>query len=187
MKIVHVIPGLTRERGGPTAVVEALTQHQSVAGHEVVVLTTDQGARHGEHAVELAPDVQLERYAVFGPDRLAFAPKFRAAVRRQVRQSDVVHVHSIFTHPVHVALGEALLAGTPTILRPCGLLHSYSLRRSRWLKGFYLWKWGDMVRRAVSSWHYTSAQEAADSWPNDNSAHFVLPNGIDATEVAMDR
>ena len=32
MKIVHVIPGLTHERGGPTVVVQALVRHQRRPG-----------------------------------------------------------------------------------------------------------------------------------------------------------
>ena len=52
MRILHVIPGLTRERGGPTAVVEALSRQQAAAGHTVTVLTTDQGLRHGEQDAE---------------------------------------------------------------------------------------------------------------------------------------
>ncbi len=186
MRILHVIPGLTRERGGPTAVVQALSRHQAAAGHDVTVLTTDQGARNGETAADLAPSVRLERHPVRGPDRLAYAPTFRAAVRQCLRHCDVVHIHSVFTYPVHVTLLEALAVERPVVLRPCGLLHPYSLQRSRRLKRTYLALWGGLVQRACSAWHYTSAQEAADSWPG-GGPHFVLPNGIEADEFALER
>jgi glycosyltransferase involved in cell wall biosynthesis len=187
MNILHVIPGLTRERGGPSAVVEALARHQVARGHRVTVLTTDQGLRNGEHATDLADTIPLERLAVRGPDRLAYAPRFRAAARSLVRASDLVHVHSIFTYPVHVTLREAAAAGVPVVLRPCGLLHRYSLRRSRWVKRAYLGLWGRMVRRACAAWHYTSAEESAQSWPHDGGPRFVLPNGIDPERFAVDR
>ncbi len=187
MNILHVIPGLTRERGGPPLVVQALARHQVEAGHRVTVLTTDQGLRHGEHDIELHPRVSLVRAAVRGPDRLAYAPRFRSAIREQLRSCDVVHVHSIFTHPVHVALREALSAGVRLILRPCGLLHRYSLRRSAWIKAVYLTCWGSMVRQACVAWHYTSEQEAVESWPGNASRHFILPNGIEPDEFAVDR
>jgi glycosyltransferase involved in cell wall biosynthesis len=186
MRILHVIPGLTRERGGPTAVVQALSRHQSVAGHDVTVLTTDQGIRRGEHAADLAAPVRLKRCRVLGPDRFAYAPTFRAAVREQLRRCDVVQVHSLFTYPVHVTLRESLALEKPLVLRPCGLLHPYSLRRSRRLKAAYLRLWGSLVRRACSAWHYTSTQEAADSWPGAGS-HFVLPNGVQTDEYDTDR
>lgn len=187
MKILHVIPGLTQERGGPTAVIQALVRAQAEANHRVTVLTTDQGARHGETAVTLHPDAELVRLAVRGPDRLAYAPRFTEVVRSQLRACDVLHVHSIFTYPVHAALRESLRCEVPVVLRPCGHLHSYSLRQSRWRKQAYLTMWGGMVRRACTAWHYTSAQEAAESWPHDASCRFVLPNGIDPAEFALDR
>src|SRR5262249_38437864 len=160
MRILHVIPGLTRERGGPTVVVQALTGHQAAAGHDVTVLTTDQGERHGENPTGLEANLRVERFSVRGPDRICYSPHFPAAARTWVSRSDVVHVHSIFTYPVHAALREAERAAKPVVLRPCGLLHPYSLRRSRWVKRAYLTVWGRMVRRSCSAWHYTSEQEA---------------------------
>jgi glycosyltransferase involved in cell wall biosynthesis len=187
MRIVHVIPGLTYERGGPTATVQALARCQAAAGHAVVVLTTDQGARHGERFAELAPGVEVERLAVRGPDRLAYAPGFAAAVRRRMRGADVVHAHSLFTYPIHVTLREAATVGMPLVLKPCGLLHPYSLRRSRWIKRVYLSVWGKRVQRACSRWHYTSEQEAAESWPPPPKPAFVLPNGVEPADFAITR
>jgi glycosyltransferase involved in cell wall biosynthesis len=187
MNILHIIPGLTWERGGPSAVVRALAEHQAKAGHRVSLLTTDQGERHGERPVELAELVEVERHAVWGSDRVAYAPGFASAVKSRLRTSDVVHIHSIFTYPVHAALRAAAAAGVPAVLRPCGLLHPYSLGRSRWQKRAYLALWGRMVRQACSSWHFTSEQEANASWPFDQSPRFVAPNGIEPADYAVDR
>jgi glycosyltransferase involved in cell wall biosynthesis len=187
MRIVHVIPGLTHERGGPTATVLALTHCQAAAGHAVAVLTTDQGARHGEHFAEPVPGVEVERVAVRGPDRVAYAPGFSTAVRGRLRGADVVHAHSIFTYPIHVTLREAAAVGVPLVLKPCGLLHPYGLGRSRWVKRAYLSLWGGRVRRACSRWHYTSEQEAAESWPPPPKPAFVLPNGVEPADFALSR
>lgn len=187
MNVLHVIPGLTLERGGPSTVVSALCRFQAEAGHRVTVLTTDQGARNGEIPVDLHPSVRVERHRVVGPDRLAFAPQFVPRLRVLLRTSDLVHVHSIFTYPVHAALRQAKIAGVPVALRPCGQLHPYSLRRSRSIKSAYLALWGTSVRQACSAWHYTSEQESVESWPSDASPRFVLPNGIDESHFVMDR
>src|SRR5437868_555199 len=98
MKILHVIPGLTRERGGPSVVVQALARHQVMAGHNVAVLTTDQGMRHGEQPIRLSERIDMETLRVRGSDRLAYAPGFAQAVKARLRACDVVHVHSIFTY-----------------------------------------------------------------------------------------
>ena len=101
MRIVHVIPGLTVERGGPSTVVEALTKCQANDGHQVTVLTTDQGARYGERPVELADGVSVRKFNVVGPDRIAYAPRLKREATPLITASDIVHVHSIFTHPIH--------------------------------------------------------------------------------------
>jgi glycosyltransferase involved in cell wall biosynthesis len=44
-----------------------------------------------------------------------------------------------------------------------------------------------MVRQACSAWHYTSVNESAESWPWDASPRFVLPNGIEPGDFALDR
>jgi glycosyltransferase involved in cell wall biosynthesis len=137
--------------------------------------------------MEPSKEVTVQRLRVVGPDRVAYAPGFARAVRQRLRDADIVHVHSIFTNPVHVALRESQAAAVPTVLRPCGLLHPYSLARSRWQKRAYLGLWGKMVRRACTAWHYTSENEATESWPRDASPRFVLPNGIEAAEHDLDR
>lgn len=185
MRILHVIPGLTHERGGPSTVLKALAEHQAAAGHDVRVLTTDQGARTGETPVTLAEGVRLERLPVRGPNRLAYARGFATAVRAHLAHCDIVHAHSIFTYAIHVTLREALAAEVPLILRPCGLLHRYSLNRSALQKRLYLSLWGGLVRRACSTWHYTSEEEAAESWPHDRSPRFILPNGINPAAFRM--
>src|SRR5262245_13309443 len=148
MNILHVIPSLAWERGGPSAVVRALTRYQVEAGHQVSVLTTDQGARRGEKPMDLEPLVKVHQLKVFGPDRVAYAPGFARAARGLLSDVDIVHIHSIFTNPVHVALHEARESGVPAIVRPCGQLHRYSLRRTRWPKWAYLKIWGRAVRQA---------------------------------------
>lgn len=187
MQILHVIPGLTVERGGPSTCVAALSRHQAKMGHDVTVLTTDQGLRHGERATELAPAVRLLRMSVLGPDRLAYAPRFKKALRQLLAGTDLIHAHSIFTYPIHSTLWEALAAGIPLVLRPCGQLTDYSLGRGGTRKRAYLSFWGDLIRRSCTAWHYTSSQEAASSWPGPRSPSFVVPNGIEPEEFPLDR
>ncbi|HTI50064.1 MAG TPA: glycosyltransferase, partial [Planctomycetaceae bacterium] len=187
MRILHVIPGLTVERGGPSTVLDAVTRHQVRLGHTVAVLTTDQGLRYGEQPLELDSRVALRRCAVRGPDRVAYAPGFGGAARDLLRAADIVHLHSIFTYPIHMALHEARQAGIPAILRPCGMLHRYSLRRTSLAKSLYLGWEGGGISRAVAAWHYTSLREAAESWPAGRRRHFVLANGVEPEDFALDR
>jgi len=165
--------------------VAALARQQVAGGHNVRILTTDQGERSGEEPLVVA-GVDVERLAVIGPDRPAWSPGFPMAVRRRLGDTDVVHIHSLFTYPVHAALRECLRTRTPTVLRPCGMLHPYSLRRSGFAKSVYLRLWGSLVRQACSAWHHTSTNEAEASWPGGEMPGFVLANGVDPTSFEMD-
>jgi glycosyltransferase involved in cell wall biosynthesis len=188
LRILHVIPSLTEEQGGTSACVAGLARFQAQGGHRVTILSTDQGARRGEKPIELNGTVEVLRLPVRGPDRRAFSPQFRGEVRRQLGEHDVVHVHSVFNYPVHAALQEARASGMPTVLSTHGMLHRYSLRRSRWKKRLYLFGWGPMIRSAKKAWHYTSQDEASQSWPWDESPRFVLPPvGIEPSEFLIDR
>jgi glycosyltransferase involved in cell wall biosynthesis len=44
-----------------------------------------------------------------------------------------------------------------------------------------------MLRGACTAWHYTSKQESAESWPWDASTRFVLPNGVEPADYAINR
>ena len=188
MKILHVIPGLTRERGGPSSVLQSLVAAQARMNHEIAVVTTDQGVRHGEEPIALEPSVHLKRCPVWGSDRLAYAPTVSQVLREIIPRSDIIHIHSIFTYPVHTALREAMKYGVPTIIRPCGQLHPTCVARSSYRKRLYLQLFGKMVRSACDAWHYTSARESDESWPHDGSPSFVAPNGIesDSFEIEYD-
>jgi glycosyltransferase involved in cell wall biosynthesis len=178
---------LTVERGGPSTVLDALTRHQVRSGHTVTVLTTDQGLRYGEQPLELDSRVIVRRCTVRGPDRVAYAPGFGRSMRELLRAADIIHLHSIFTYPIHVALHEARHARIPAILRPCGMLHRYSLQRTSLAKSLYLGCEGGSISRSVAAWHYTSLQEAAESWPAGRRRHFVLANGVEPEDFALDR
>lgn len=187
MRILHVIPGLTWERGGPSTVLHALASYQAADGHEVSVVATDQWARHGEQLVELPEGVHFHQAKVWGPDRLSFAPGIVEQLRRSLGICDVVHAHSLFTYPIHIAVREAMASHVPLILRPCGQLHRYSLERSRIKKQVYLRLFGKRLRSGVAAWHYTSEQEAEESWPWDASPRFIVPNGIEPSEFDVER
>lgn len=130
--------------------------------------------------------VELRRASVQGPDRVAYAPRWHAMAAACLKWTDVVHLHSLFTYPIHSALRLATQLGVLTILRPCGLLHPYSVGKSRWIKLPYLLKYGSLLSR-VSAWHYTSDAEADASWHPEKRNYVVLPNGVDPERMDVDR
>lgn len=188
MKLLQLVPGLTDERGGVSAVVKSLSAELANRGHEVTVLTTDQGTRAGERKTTLESRVRRVTVPVIGPDRLALSPGFARACRLELERADVVHVHSLFTYPVHIALRLCSRRAKPVVLSPHGMLHPYSLKHRRLAKRLYL----ASLRPALSGlrpvWHYTSYAEAEESLCVGRAMRrIVVPNGLDPGELAMPR
>lgn len=188
MKIVHVIPGMTWERGGPAAVVAELSRQQSRLGHRVQIVTTTQGEAAGEHPIEVGPEVDIVRAPVRGPDWAAYAPRLPGVLRTSLHECDLLHVHSIFRFPCLAAIKVAN-GRLPVVVRPCGVLHRYGLSgRSAIRKRLFLLRYGRLFRRACGAWHYTSLDEWQHSWPwSREHAGFVIPNGIDSQQYRLDR
>ncbi len=196
MRILHVIPGLTYEQGGTATAAHALARCQAADGHDVTVLTTDQGVRQGQRPLPPPGAARLEVVPTRGPDRLAFAAGFTAAVRRGLGRCDVAHVHSVFNYPTHAAFAAAgapgcgSTAGVPVVHSPHGMFVPVALRRSpasALKKALYLAAWGRRLRRVVTARHYTSETERVASRAYDGGPQFVVPLGIDAAEFAVDR
>ena len=74
----------------------------------------------------------------------------------------------------------------PLVLRPCGLLHPYSLSRSRFVKSTYLAWNRHLIAAACTAWHYTSDSEMEASWRPPSAVGFSLPNGISGSTLTFD-
>jgi poly(glycerol-phosphate) alpha-glucosyltransferase len=76
----------------------------------------------------------IHAYSAFGPRQLAISPAFRAGIAPQVAQSDVVHVHGIWSRPCHTVAKLALKYGVPYVVTPHGMLDAWALRHRQWRK-----------------------------------------------------
>ena len=111
MRITHVIPYMHPAAGGPPVVVDRLSRELAARGHHVRVLTTDFFSQ-GQTAWQ-ADEAQPYELAVF-PTRsgYCYGSQFRSAIRSGVRESDVVHVHTLWTF-------ASLAAALPASPRRC--------------------------------------------------------------------
>ena len=134
MKVLHVIPSLSRLRGGPTFVVKTLASHQVRAGLEVHVATTDDDNR-GRQSVPLAKPVIADgaTYWYFGRTTRTYESSIGLTswLLRHTAQFDLVHIHSVFTFPATVAAQIAWRKSIPYMVRPLGVLNRWGLKSGR--------------------------------------------------------
>jgi glycosyltransferase involved in cell wall biosynthesis len=97
----------------------------------------------------LAP-TDFELFPTRFPRRLARSPALARALRAEVPNCDVVHIHNLWQHPQYAAFRAAREARVPYIVSPHGSLDPYLRRRGR-------------LRKAVTSalWHRAMLEGAA--------------------------
>jgi glycosyltransferase involved in cell wall biosynthesis len=188
MRVLHVVPSYlpAMRYGGPIRSVHGLCKALARQGHEVHVFTTNvDGPDDSE--VPLGQPVEREGVKVwYFPSRrlrrLYRAPEMMRALRREMKNFDIVHLHSVFLWPTWAAARAARRAGVPYLLAPRGMLVQDLIRhKSRFLKS----AWIRLVERRnlerAAAVHITTSLEAAELARFGFRLQRVVevPNGID--------
>lgn len=187
MSVLHVIPSLAVQRGGPSqAAIQMVQQLRRQQVQAEIVATNDDGPGllnvpldHWtvEHQV---PVHYFPRYspAQAGLREFAFSAGLTAWLNRNIRNYDLVHIHAVFSYPSLAAMAIARAQGVPYILRPLGSLCQWSLQQSPRKKRVYLRLARPLLNQAAAL-HFTSAAEAREANSLGlQSESFVLPLGL---------
>ncbi len=131
MKILHVIPSISRAHGGPTTALETMTRALAHAGIEVDIATTDDdGAARMD--VPLGEAVVREGVTHWFFRRQTQFYKFSLPLTRwlarNVARYDVVHIHALFSYATLPAAFFAARQKTPYIVRPLGTLNRVGMQ-----------------------------------------------------------
>lgn len=189
MRVLHVVPSYfpAIRYGGPIVSVHALCAALAKRGHEVHVYTTNvDGA--GESQVPLDHPVIMEGvhvhyFPVTSPRRLYRSPKMAVALTAEMKNFDLLHLHSVFLWPTWAAARIARKHGIPYVISPRGMLVKELIRsRSRWIKT----AWIELIEKKnlhfATGIHSTSKIETEDLLALNfklQSDPFEIPNGVD--------
>src|SRR5687768_6627184 len=98
MRVLHVLPSVSRARGGPSAALELMERHLSAAGVTVTTLTTDDdgpGCRLPARARPTEADGATRIYKRKWTDFYTVAPAMLPWLQRSLRDFDVIHIHAL--------------------------------------------------------------------------------------------
>jgi glycosyltransferase involved in cell wall biosynthesis len=186
MRLLHVIGSIADRQGGPSAALVGLVLAQRRQGLEVAVLTGDQvDARPRMAALQAAGVEVIPVPPAKVAARLSQRPSARVAAA--VAASDVLHIHGVWEHLLFEATTAAGLADVPYVVRACGMLDAWALRRRPFKKKLYLaWRLRQMLERAVAV-HCTTRMEAAStSQLRTNFPGIIVePNGVTNDEFKV--
>jgi len=168
MKVLHVIPSLSKVHGGPTRALELMEQALVQQGVAVDTATTDDegpGRRNAKPCGRPLPENGAIHW-YFRKNLEFYKPSaaFAAWVAREVRRYDLVHIHALFSFTSTVSAWAARRAGVPYVLRPLGTLGTYGVRHRRpWIKGLSLQLVERRMLERAGAVHFTSEQEAVEA------------------------
>lgn len=183
MRVLHTIPGLAPRYGGPSIVIGSLCPALNrLSGLSVEILTTDADGLGGRLVPSATPGgLKTHMFGVTLSDRWKFSAGLWGWISRHARDYDVIHVHALWSFATAAVSAAARHAGVPYLLRPAGMLSSYTWSRVAYRKQLY---WNVVERRSVygaSCFHATSSGEAREiESARPGAKTFVIPNGVDA-------
>ena len=197
MKVLHVVPSLASRSGGPTQAVLGLAQEMARIGHRVTVYTTDVDGQQSllrlkaqvtgiptGRSTEL-DGVEIWRFATTFPSRWVMSPELGRALRENVADYDVVHIHSLYQFSTLAASYYARRAGVPYLVRPHGTLDPFLRRRGSLKKSVYEALIERRTLNAAAAIHYTAEDEMRLAASLGIQAPAVIvPLGIDLEQFA---
>jgi glycosyltransferase involved in cell wall biosynthesis len=191
LRILHVVPTYlpATRYGGPIASVHGLCRALAARGHDVHVFTTNvDGDRSSD--VPLGTPVPLQRvnvhYFASQIRRIYYSQPMRRALR-DVRDYDIVHLHSVFLWPTYAAARAAEKANVPYVVSPRGMLVPELIaRKSSVAKRIWIRLFEERTFMHSSIVHFTSQREREDArrtgMPIPGAV--IIPNGV---ELSLDR
>lgn len=171
--------------GGPIFSTLHTSRELARLGVDIKVSTTNANG-HAKLDVEANGFLEIEENLKVKYYNETIVSKFSISlffgIWKDIRDSDVCHVQSIFSTPTPIALFWAWIFEKPALLSPRGSLGSWCLASGNRFKKLWLkFLISPFVKRVI--WHATSEQEKIEIqkiYPNAKID--VIPNGIDLSE-----
>jgi glycosyltransferase involved in cell wall biosynthesis len=191
--VLHVIPSVAPRFGGPSEAVIGMVAALARRGLRTAVFSTnlnDQGTLVPFRSPQtlnvpavsrqMTDGVELRWFEASWPSRAYISPSMLRALRAEVRNYDLVHIHSFF-NPTCIAAGSISYGrGVPYLVSPHGVLDPFVLGRHRFRKNIFQVLAGRRFIGRAAGIHYTSHQERlfAGALPGLPKG-FVVPLGVD--------
>ena len=182
MRILHVIPSLRPETGGPSRSIPELCQALSEEGADIELATFRR-----PRAISTLDATVLFPVRFFTP--LPGSSQFPSLsfllwLRRELPRFDVVVLHALWSPAVTLTAAECRRLSVPYLLSPLGMLRRAATERKRWMKRAY---WRIVERKTVQGaacirfFNRMDAQESIEYVGSACPPHVEISNGINLT------
>jgi glycosyltransferase involved in cell wall biosynthesis len=190
MKVLHIIPSISRKRGGPSTAIMQMVRSLRHEDIDASILTTNDNKLYREDNYPLGQWFCIDEVPILMFPALnsksrflreyLIAPKLSCWLIDNIDNYDVLHIHSVFSYASTTSMLLARLKRKPYIVRTIGQLSSWSLRQSRWRKSLMLFlvERGNLINSLAI--HVTSKSEMDDlSFVYKHNNVLCLELGVD--------
>lgn len=184
MKVLHVIPSLAKEKGGPTQISLDLIRALNDCGVEAEIATTNDNGS-GLLNVPLFEKINYEGVPVWFLPRFAmplkefiFSPALTKWLWQNLGNYQLIHTHYLFSYAPTAAAAIARWHNLPYIVTPYGMLTNWALNHQRQKKRAY-----SLIER-YNFHHAVAAHCATEDESKDvenfrvSTPTFVIPYGV---------
>lgn len=176
MKVLHVIPSVSPQDGGPSFAMHLIVRGLQQAGVQVDVATTE--SNHEKRVNHDGANLfyfhrQSEFYKVSLP--------LSRWLSSHIRNYDLVHIHALFSYSSYTASRVARKNGVPYIVRPLGVLNRWGMQNRRKLLKRLSFRFIEQrIMRNAAAIHYTSQQERLEAEETGaRNESVVIPLAVD--------
>lgn len=181
LRVTHVVPSLDPANGGTTTAVYQLVDGLKKEGVIVQVVAVE-GKFCDSGLIDLnrrkLPKA-IRRFAVFNPAVIV-------RLCREIKNSDLIHIHTVWNGVATAAGIIARYYCKPVVLTPHGMLEATNIEKRGFAKKLYYQLFEKKNLLAVAGMHYLDQSEARGSrWAtiSKSGKKMILPNGLDLSYI----
>lgn len=188
MRVLQVIPTVGPVYGGAPLSCLYLSRALQHLGVEVTVFSTSIDYPAGFFVSATEPNVingvKVFVFPAIGSENYWVSPSLFFALRKHVKDYDLVHIHSLYRFHFVVATYYCRKFGTPYVVKPHGSLDPYLYKQRWWLKRVHEMFFERPGLQNAAAVQFTAAEEARLAYSTGifrsarDHAAVVVPNGV---------
>lgn len=135
MRILHIVPSLNKEHGGPSSSVPILCNSLGKAGIDATIFTTDWGAPNLPHnsaennGIGKFYAIRYFHGKMLHHPHFLFSPDLIKALLASWREFHVINVHSLWNPIASISMQQLRKVGAKYCLTPGGMLDPIVISR----------------------------------------------------------
>lgn len=180
---------VARQFGGPSKACLEMANALAERGHDVSLFATNMDGLSdmtiSDLAHDIQPEVDIRLFQVNWPRFWKPSIEMAAELKREIKNFDVVHVHSLYLFHNLVGGYYCRKHDIPYIVRPHGTLDPFLYRRHRFRKAIMEILFENRNLQNAAAIHFTTEEEMELARPYTfGSPGIVIPNGLHPAEYS---